>query len=145
MDTWTDKKISNKKRPSGAVVSWLSLLHNFIQLSLNSGFAQVQTYLQHVGDLRWWESLTLVLAGNKAKRLSSVNHTTKTIQSSKSEKSQHIHMKQITLPSTTLDFIWLVIDSFIEENGLAPPPSPKKEILSPNTGGPQEIWNFPSL
>ena len=27
----------------GAVVEWLSLLHNFIQLSLNLGSAQVQT------------------------------------------------------------------------------------------------------
>ena len=29
----------------GAVVQWLSLLHNFIQLSLSSGYAQVQTLL----------------------------------------------------------------------------------------------------
>ena len=33
----------------------------------------------HVRDLRWWGSLTVVPAGNKAKRLLSVNHTTKTI------------------------------------------------------------------
>ena len=32
-----------------------------------------------VGDSRWWGSLTMVPAGNKAKRLSLVNHTTKTI------------------------------------------------------------------
>ena len=32
-----------------------------------------------VGDSRWWGSLTMVPAGNKAKRLLSVNHTTKTI------------------------------------------------------------------
>ena len=32
-----------------------------------------------VGYWRWWGSLTMVLAGNKAKRLSSVNRTTKTI------------------------------------------------------------------
>ena len=31
-----------------------------------------------VGDSRWWGSLTMVPAGNKAERLSSVNHTTKT-------------------------------------------------------------------
>ena len=30
-------------------------------------------------DSRWLESLTIVPAGNKAKRLSSVNHTAKTI------------------------------------------------------------------
>ena len=34
---------------------------------------------RRVGDSRWWRSLTMVPAGNKAKRLSSVNHTTKTI------------------------------------------------------------------
>ena len=33
----------------------------------------------HVGYLQWWESLTVVPARNKAKRLSSVNHITKTI------------------------------------------------------------------
>ena len=32
-----------------------------------------------VGDLWWWGSLTMVPTGNKEKRLSSVNHTTKTI------------------------------------------------------------------
>ena len=30
----------------GAVVEWLSLLHNFTQLSLNLGSAQVQTLLK---------------------------------------------------------------------------------------------------
>ena len=35
--------------------------------------------LLHVGDSRWWESLTMVLAGSKAKCLSLVNHTAKTI------------------------------------------------------------------
>ena len=34
---------------------------------------------RRVGDSRWWGSLTMVPAGNKAKRLSSVNHTTITI------------------------------------------------------------------
>ena len=35
--------------------------------------------LRHVGDLHWWESLTMIPLRNKAKHLSSVNHTTKTI------------------------------------------------------------------
>ena len=34
---------------------------------------------RRIGDARWWGSLTMVPARNKAKRLSSVNHTTKTI------------------------------------------------------------------
>ena len=34
---------------------------------------------QRVGDSWWWGSLTMVPAGNQAKRLSSVNNTTKTI------------------------------------------------------------------
>ena len=33
------------------------------------------------------------------------------------------------LPSIVLEFTWLVIDGFMEENGLAP--SPKKEIRTP--------------
>ena len=32
-----------------------------------------------VGDSRWWRCLTVISAGNKAKRPSSVNYTTKTI------------------------------------------------------------------
>ena len=38
-------------------------------------------------------------------------------------------MKQIILPLTVLEFTRLVIDGFMEENGLAP--SPKKEIRFP--------------
>ena len=34
---------------------------------------------RRVEDSRWLGSLTMVLAGNKAKRLLTVNHTTKTI------------------------------------------------------------------
>ena len=41
------------------------------------GSAQVQTSSWRVRDSRWRGSLTMVLAGNKAKRLFSVNHTTK--------------------------------------------------------------------
>ena len=47
----------------------------------------------------------------------------------KSEKSKYTHIKQIILSSTILEFTWLVIDSFMEENGLDP--SPKKDITSP--------------
>ena len=44
-----------------------------------------------VGDSRWRGSLTMVPAGNKAKRLSSVNHTTKTIH----HHHHHHHTVQI--------------------------------------------------
>ena len=63
----------------GAEVQWLSLLHNFIQLSLNSVLSRFKPNSRRFGNLRWWGSLTMVPVGNKAKRLSSVNHTTKTI------------------------------------------------------------------
>ena len=62
----------------GAVVYWLSLLHNFIQQSLNWGSGS-QTCTRHVGYLRLLGSLTMVPGGKKAKCLLSVNHTTKTI------------------------------------------------------------------
>ena len=55
----------------------MSLLHNFIQLNLNSGSAQVQTLL--AACQRFAMVRISVPAANKAKRLSSVNHTTKTI------------------------------------------------------------------
>ena len=44
-----------------------------------------------VGNLRWWWSLAIVLAGNKAKRLSSVNHTTKTILHHHHHHHHHHH------------------------------------------------------
>ena len=47
--------------------AWTQVLHRFKSCS------------QHVRDLQWWWSLTVVLAGNKAKCLLSVNHTTKII------------------------------------------------------------------
>ena len=45
--------VSNHKLRRGV---WLSLLHNFIQLSLNSGSAQVQTLLS-VSEIRDGEDL----------------------------------------------------------------------------------------
>ena len=50
-------------------------------------------------------------------------------------------MKQIILPSTILEFTWLAIDSFIEENS-STFPLPKKKLGPHNTEGSQEIWNF---
>ena len=47
-------------------------------------------------------------------------------------------MKQIILPSAILEFTLLVIDGFMEENGLAPPP-PKRKLGLPNTERSQEI------
>ena len=59
------------------MVQRLSLLHNFIHQSLNSGSAQVQILLTACPKFVIRKSLTMILAGNKAKRLSSVNHTKK--------------------------------------------------------------------
>ena len=42
---------------------------------------------RHIRDSWWWGSLTIILAGNKAKRLSLVNHITKTIH--------HLHHHQM--------------------------------------------------
>ena len=68
---------------SHVLMTLLSLLHNFIQVSLNSGSVQAQNLLAvcprfamiRISD----KSLTYFPAGNKAKRLWSVNHTTQTI------------------------------------------------------------------
>ena len=50
-------------------------------------------------------------------------------------------MKQMILPSTVPEFTWLIIDGFMEENGLAPL-SQKKKLRPANTKGSQEIWNI---
>ena len=57
--------------------------HYFIT-SFNKAWTQTlrrfKSCSRRVGDSRWWGSLTMVPAGNKAKRLLSVNYTTNTIQ-----------------------------------------------------------------
>ena len=78
--------------PAGVVFLCISLFFFFLcsgyhycttSTSFNKAWTQVlhrfKSCSRHVGDSRWWGSLTMVPAGNKAKRLSSVNHTTRTI------------------------------------------------------------------
>ena len=60
-------------RICGAVMKWLSPLHNFGLLR------RFKSCSQRVRDLRWWEFLTVLPARNKAYRLSSVNHSAKSI------------------------------------------------------------------
>ena len=61
---------------------WCSGYH-YCTTSFNEAWTQVlrrfKSCSRRVGDSQWWGSLTMVPAGNKAKCLSSVNHTTKTI------------------------------------------------------------------
>ena len=61
---------------------WSSGCH-YCTTSFNKVWTQVLCRFKscswRVGDARWWGSRTMVPAGNKAKSLSSVNHTTKTI------------------------------------------------------------------
>ena len=64
------------KKIAVPLLQWLSLLNNFIRQNLNSK-CRPKSCLQRVGDSGWWGSLTMVLAGNKAKCLLLVNHTTK--------------------------------------------------------------------
>ena len=67
---------------SRVLMTLLSLLHNFIQLSMNSGSVQAQSLfvvcprfvMIRISD----KSLTYFPAGNKVKRFSLVNHTTPT-------------------------------------------------------------------
>ena len=59
---------------------WCSGCH-YCTTSFNWAWTQVlcrfNTCSRRVGDSPWWGSLTMVPAGNKAKHISSVNHTTK--------------------------------------------------------------------
>ena len=47
------------------ITAWTQVLYMF------------KSCLWHVRDLRWWGSLTMIPAGNRAKCFSSVNYTTK--------------------------------------------------------------------
>ena len=64
------------------VAPWCSVYHYYTTW-FNKAWTQVlrrfKCCSRCVRDSRWWESLIMVPVGNKAKRLSSVNHTTKTI------------------------------------------------------------------
>ena len=64
------------------VAPWCSGYH-YCTTSFNYTWTQVlrrfKSCSRRVGDLWWWGSLTMVPAGNKAKCLSLVNHTSKTI------------------------------------------------------------------
>ena len=60
---------------------------------------------RHVGDSRCWGSLTMVPAGNKAKRYSSVNHTTKTIHHLHIIIINHHHQKATGAKLICLYFI----------------------------------------
>ena len=59
-----------------------SVYHHY-RVLFNKAWTQVlrrlKSCLRRFQDLRWWGSLTMVLTGNKAKRLFFVNHTIKTI------------------------------------------------------------------
>ena len=61
----------------------MEIYYHYCTTSFNKAWTQVlrrfKSCSRRVGDSRWWGSLTMVSAGNKTKRLSSVNHTTKII------------------------------------------------------------------
>ena len=79
---------------SGVVAPWCSGYH-YCTTSCPEAWTQVlckfKSCSRHVGDLRWWESLTMVPAGNTAKRLSSVNHPPKIIH----QLHQNVKVKNV--------------------------------------------------
>ena len=76
-----------KKTSKYMAITWCSGYHSCATL-FNKAWTQIlrrfKCCSRRVGDWRWWGSLTMFPTGNKAKRLSSVNHTTKTIHHSSS-------------------------------------------------------------
>ena len=67
---------------------------------------------QNVRDLWWWGSLTMVPAGNKAERLSSVNHTIKAIHQCIIRKSAATTLRnQVTVTMLCLTVILVEIES----------------------------------
>ena len=79
----------------------------------NKAWTQVlgrfKSSLQHVGDLQWLKSLTMVLAGNKAKYLSSVNHITKT-----NHHHHHLHHHSFTTQSLAVSNYFLLWNGWEE-------------------------------
>ena len=81
---------------SNSFTPWCCGYHYFttsFSKASNQVLRPFKPYSWRVGDARWWGSPTMVPAGNKAKRLLSVNHTTKTIH-------HHHHSVSLTLWST---------------------------------------------
>ena len=62
--------------------------------------------LGRVKDLRWWESLTMVPTGSKAKRLSWVNHTTKTIH----HRHHHHQLLPLSCSVTSLGPLFILMN-----------------------------------
>ena len=60
------------------------------KISWRRGMPWFTSCSRHVGDSRWCGSLTMTLAGSKAKWLSSINHTTKTIH------HHHCHAQHVS-------------------------------------------------
>ena len=95
---WKNK---NLMKNSGHKLSapWCSGYH-YCTTSFNQAWTQVLRRFKfcsrRVGDSRWWGSPTVVPTGNKAKRLSSVNHTTKEFNS--------IQVQMVKSPRKSLGF-----------------------------------------
>ena len=98
--------MSEKLKKSREMSPWCSCYHH-CTTSFNKASTQVlrrfKSCSRRVGDSRCWGSLGMVPAGNKAKRLSSVNHTIKTIH----HHQQHFSslLKGFQLPKVVLDLI----------------------------------------
>ena len=88
-----------------------SVLHNLLIKAWTQVLRRFKFCSRFVGDSRWWGSLTMVPAGKKAKFLSSVKHTTKTIHyhhHHHQQQQQQQHPKVI-LPWTGLQKMkWLL-------------------------------------
>ena len=82
-DTFSYSSFDNSHLKFGKMSSAWCSGYLYWTTSLNVAWIQVlrrfKSCSRRVGDSGWWGSLTMVLAEDKAKRLSSVNHTTKTI------------------------------------------------------------------
>ena len=78
----TNCKEKSKSLEHAVNMPWCSAYHYWTS-SFNKAWTQVlhrfKSCSRRVGDSRWWGSLTMVPAGNKAKCLLSVNHTTKIV------------------------------------------------------------------
>ena len=111
------------------VAPWCSGYHYF-STSLKKAWTQALRRLKscsrRVGDPRWWGSLTMIPAGNKAKPLSSVNHATKKIHNHYHHHQLPLWMPYLSVNSAT--FMWLPVQDFDLKNAVTDESNSRNEI-----------------
>ena len=103
------RKIDRKKSKMIKLSNWPIVAlwcsgHHYCTASFNKAWTQVQILLVRIRDLRWWESLAMVPAWNKATHVLSVNPSAKTIHHY--HHHHHHHHPPRVMCHTVIIFTW---------------------------------------